>query len=95
MLQIVPLDFMRRYLKHDKDRVNCVLEMSNGENWGPIECRNYKTYGKLHGANLKKFRDDNHVGVGDVCVFELINEIENVLKVTIFRDSGIYSRNRI
>ncbi|KAJ9564098.1 hypothetical protein OSB04_000064 [Centaurea solstitialis] len=73
---IVPLDFMRRYLTCDKDHVTCVLEMSNGRKWGPIECRNYKTFGKLYGDNLKKFYDDNHVGVGDVCVFQLIDEIE-------------------
>ncbi|KAJ9564418.1 hypothetical protein OSB04_000384 [Centaurea solstitialis] len=92
---IVPLDFMRRYLTCDKDHVTCVLEMSNGRKWGPIECRNYKTFGKLYGDNLKKFYDDNHVGVGNVCVFQLIDEIEKVLKVTISRAERNNSRNRV
>ncbi|PWA64545.1 DNA-binding pseudobarrel domain-containing protein [Artemisia annua] len=61
--------------------------MSNGRKWGPIKCKAYNkyNYGRMYGDNLKKFRDENRLVVGDACVFELINEVEHVLKVTIFR----------
>ncbi|KAI3503137.1 hypothetical protein L1887_31573 [Cichorium endivia] len=82
----VPKAFLRRYLLSDGEKfVNCVLEVSNGGKWGPIKCRDCETCGKLFGGNWKKFRDENHLDVGDVCVLELMNETNKVLKVTIFR----------
>ncbi|CAI9276852.1 unnamed protein product [Lactuca saligna] len=81
----VPIRFLKRYLlSNDEMSVNCVLEVSDGRKWGPIKCRDYKTCGKLYGPNWKKFREDNQLGVGDVCVLELMNEMKKVLKVTIF-----------
>ncbi|CAH1413278.1 unnamed protein product [Lactuca virosa] len=81
----VPITFLRRYLlSNDEISVNCVLEVSDGRKWGPIICTDYKTCGRLSGPNWKKFREDNQLGLGDVCVLELMNEMEKVLKVTIF-----------
>lgn len=85
VLQYVPIRFLKRYLLSNNEMsVNCVLEVSDGRKWGPIKCRDYKTCGKLYGPNWKKFREDNQLGVGDVCVLELMNEMKKVLKVTIF-----------
>ncbi|KAI3503148.1 hypothetical protein L1887_31584 [Cichorium endivia] len=81
-----PVPFMRRYLLNgDEKCVSCVLQVSDGEICGPVMCRDYNTYGKLCGDNWRKFYDENNLGAGDVCVFELINEMKKVLKVTIFR----------
>ncbi|KAI3699638.1 hypothetical protein L2E82_44062 [Cichorium intybus] len=81
-----PVPFMRRYLLNDDDKcVDCVLQVSDGEILGPVTCRDHNTYGKLCGDNWRKFCDQNNLSVGDVCVFELINEMKKVLKVAIFR----------
>ena len=40
---------------------------------------------KTIGKGWKSFVRDNGIKVGDVCVFELINRMNVVLKVTIFR----------
>ncbi|KAL4568660.1 hypothetical protein LXL04_024275 [Taraxacum kok-saghyz] len=82
----IPLPFVRRYLLcGDEKCVDCALQLPDGRLWSPVKCRDYNNYGKLYGGNWNRFRDENHVGVGDVCVVELINEMEKVLKVTIFR----------
>ncbi|KAI3503146.1 hypothetical protein L1887_31582 [Cichorium endivia] len=81
-----PVPFMRRYLLNgDEKCVSCVLQVSDGGICGPVECRDHNTYGKLCGDNWRKFYDENNLRVGDVCVFELMNEMKKVLKVTIFR----------
>ena len=74
-------------MSSNEECVNCVLEVANGRKQGRIKCRGYSKYGygRMYGDNLKKFRDENRLVVGDACVFELINEVEHVLKVTIFR----------
>ncbi|KAL4568666.1 hypothetical protein LXL04_024281 [Taraxacum kok-saghyz] len=82
----VPEKFLRQnLLSNDEKSVTCVLEVSDGRKWGPVKCRDYKTCGKLYGCNWKKFRDDNQLGVGDVCVLELMNAKKKLLKVTINR----------
>ncbi|KAD3640940.1 hypothetical protein R6Q59_003577 [Mikania micrantha] len=80
-----PVRFCRRYLRGDQKLAICVLQMSGGRKWGPVNCRIYKNYANLCGENWKKFSEENHLGVGDVCLFELINELENVMEVTISR----------
>ena len=86
MLQYVPEKFLRRNLLSNDEKIGtCVLEVSDGRKWGPVKCRDYKTCGKLYGCNWKKFRDDNQLGVGDVCVLELMNAKKKLLKVTINR----------
>lgn len=82
----VPLSFLKRHLlSNDEKSVNCVLEVSDGRKWCSVKCRDYNTCGKLYGKSWKKFQDDNRLGVGDVCVVELINVRKKVLKVTIIR----------
>ncbi|KAM0057930.1 putative transcription factor B3-Domain family [Helianthus debilis subsp. tardiflorus] len=81
----VPVRFYRRYLSGNKKSVRCVLQMAQGGSWGGVKCRVYDGYAKLCGQNWKRFSDENHLCVGDVCVFELINAVENVMRVTVSR----------
>ncbi|KAJ0494930.1 putative transcription factor B3-Domain family [Helianthus annuus] len=81
----VPVRFYRRYLSSKKKGVRCVLQMAQGGSWGGVKCRVYEGYAKLCGQNWKRFSDENHLCVGDVCVFELINAVEKVMRVTISR----------
>ncbi|GJW68449.1 DNA-binding pseudobarrel domain-containing protein [Tanacetum coccineum] len=73
----VPMWFFRRYLSSNEECVKCVLKVANGKKWGPIKCRGYNKYGygRMYGDKLKKFCDENHLVVGDACVFELINKV--------------------
>ncbi|KAF5779383.1 putative transcription factor B3-Domain family [Helianthus annuus] len=85
----VPVRFYRRCLGGYKKNVRCVLQMAQGGSWGGVNCRVVnKSRAGLYGQNWKKFSDENHLGLGDVCVFELINDVENVMKVTISRACG-------
>ncbi|MFS8033411.1 putative transcription factor B3-Domain family [Helianthus anomalus] len=89
VLQYVPVRFYRRCLGGYKKNVRCVLQMAQGGSWGGVNCRVVnKSRAGLYGQNWKKFSDENHLGLGDVCVFELINDVENVMKVTISRACG-------
>ncbi|XP_076929059.1 B3 domain-containing protein REM5-like [Bidens hawaiensis] len=82
----VPVNFCRTYLTgYHQDEVRCVLETSHGGRWGEVDCRVFKSFGKLCGQNWKKFSYENSLGAGDVCEFELINAAERVMKVTISR----------
>lgn len=83
MLQYVPVKFCRRYLTGYNKRAKCVLETSHGGRWGEVDCMVFEYFGKLCGQNWKKFSDENRLGVGDVCEFELISAVEKVMKVTI------------
>ncbi|PWA54136.1 DNA-binding pseudobarrel domain-containing protein [Artemisia annua] len=47
----------------------CGVLLSNGRKWGTIKCKGYKSYAKMCVNNWKKFLDENHLVVGDVCVF--------------------------
>ncbi|KAI3813332.1 hypothetical protein L1987_18052 [Smallanthus sonchifolius] len=80
-----PVGFCRRYLVGDRKVGSCVLRMSNGGRWGPVNCRVFETYARLCGKSWRKFSDENRLCVGDVCVFELINDVEKVMNVTISR----------
>ncbi|GKB34933.1 DNA-binding pseudobarrel domain-containing protein [Tanacetum coccineum] len=82
----VPMWFFRRYLSSNEECVKCVLKVANGKKWGPIKCRGYNkySYGRMYGDKLKKFCDENHLVVGDACVFELINKVKHVYKLLSF-----------
>ena len=48
--------------------------------------------GAKFGFGWKEFAHHNHLNVGDVCVFELVNRAKTTLKVVIFRhNKGAYS----
>ncbi|KAI3713072.1 hypothetical protein L1987_71643 [Smallanthus sonchifolius] len=80
-----PVRFCRRYLVGYRKVGSCVLRMSNGGRWGPVNCRVFETYARLCGESWTKFSDENRLCVGDVCVFELVNDVEKVMNVTISR----------
>ncbi|KAA8547270.1 hypothetical protein F0562_003866 [Nyssa sinensis] len=76
----IPLSFAEKYFT---DKQNIVLRVSDGRT-SSVKCH-------LGSCNAKfcrgwcSFAQDNNLKVGDVCVFELIKEIEPSLKVIIFR----------
>ncbi|XVE66902.1 hypothetical protein DITRI_Ditri08aG0117300 [Diplodiscus trichospermus] len=77
----IPRCFARRYLNGVNGTIT--LQVSEGKKW-PVCC--------IHGHGSLKFSKgwaefvlDNNLDEGDVFVFELINSMEIVLKVTIFR----------
>ncbi|XWS67971.1 hypothetical protein CRYUN_Cryun04dG0050300 [Craigia yunnanensis] len=77
----IPRCFARRYLNGVDGIIT--LKVSEGKKW-PVQC--------IYGNDSLKFSKgwaefvlDNNLDEGDVCVFELINTKEIVLKVTIFR----------
>ncbi|XWS54857.1 hypothetical protein CRYUN_Cryun10bG0125600 [Craigia yunnanensis] len=81
MLLHIPRFFARRYLNGVDGTIT--LHVSEGKKW-PVRC--------IYGHDSSKFSKgwaefvlDNNLDEGDVCVFELINTMEIVLKVTIFR----------
>ncbi|KAK8606806.1 hypothetical protein V6N13_052563 [Hibiscus sabdariffa] len=86
----IPYQFAKRYFKKSGE---ITLRVSDGRTW----IMNYKrnvTKAKFLRNNWRAFVLDNNLKVGDTCVFELLNENENLLAVTIFSVSGIASRKR-
>ncbi|KAM7252553.1 hypothetical protein ACFE04_024436 [Oxalis oulophora] len=78
----VPSTFPRKYFKNKKDSV---ILHSDGRTWpasyySKISCSTAILY---HG--WMKFAEDNHLQIGDVCAFELIDCNKLQLRVTIFR----------
>ncbi|XP_071730843.1 B3 domain-containing protein REM17-like [Rutidosis leptorrhynchoides] len=84
----LPITFARRCLTGGKKWGHCKLQTPDGRNWGLIQCNEYEKFGRIKSENWKKFCNDEHLAVGDRCVFELINEVKKVLKVTIIRAPG-------
>ncbi|XP_020539988.2 B3 domain-containing transcription factor VRN1 isoform X2 [Jatropha curcas] len=75
--------FARKYLKEGGD---ATVNDMDGRTW----CINYQrrengTSGGLFSGGWIKFSRDNHLEVGDVCVFELVNPATDKFKVVIFR----------
>ena len=75
MSQHVPKWFLQTYMSSN-ECVNCVLEVTDGRKWSPVKCRSYNNYryGRMYGDKLKTFCGENHLFVGDVCIFELMSE---------------------
>ncbi|XVF67656.1 hypothetical protein PTKIN_Ptkin10aG0138900 [Pterospermum kingtungense] len=77
----IPRCFARRYLNGVDGTIS--LQLSEGKKW-PVRC--VYAHGSLKfSKGWAEFVLDNSLDEGDVCVFELINSMEIVLKVTIFR----------
>uniref|UniRef100_A0A5B7CCL1 TF-B3 domain-containing protein n=1 Tax=Davidia involucrata TaxID=16924 RepID=A0A5B7CCL1_DAVIN len=76
----IPLCFVNRHMKEGTKRVK--LQISN-KSWSV----NLSIYGRGSrlGGGWRKFARECNLGLGDVCVFELINRNDTVLKVSIFR----------
>uniref|UniRef100_A0A7N2MJ94 TF-B3 domain-containing protein n=2 Tax=Quercus lobata TaxID=97700 RepID=A0A7N2MJ94_QUELO len=72
--------------KYACGKKNVMLQASSGK-WWPCQFsfKNGTTSPRTIGKGWKPFARDNGIKEGDVCVFELINRMEVVLKVSIFR----------
>ncbi|MBA0815107.1 hypothetical protein Gohar_020878 [Gossypium harknessii] len=77
----LPRCFARRYL-NGVDGV-IMLQIPEGKKW-PVQCV-YCNGNLKFSKGWAEFVLDNNLDEGDVCIFELINTKEIVLKVTIFR----------
>ncbi|XWS62846.1 hypothetical protein CRYUN_Cryun06bG0045600 [Craigia yunnanensis] len=77
----IPRSFARRYLNGVDGIIT--LQVSEGKKW-PVQCI-YGNGSLKFSKGWAEFVLDNNLDEGDVCVFELINTKEIVLKVTIFR----------
>ncbi|XP_058006817.1 B3 domain-containing transcription factor VRN1 [Hevea brasiliensis] len=81
----IPASFMRDYFNKNSGSVALITE--DGETWSVdfsyTLCNGRASATLRHG--WKKFVEENHLEVGDVCVFELINRIAIRFKVGIFR----------
>ncbi|KAK8653762.1 hypothetical protein V6N13_127746 [Hibiscus sabdariffa] len=89
----IPYQFAKRYFKKSGE---ITLRVSDGRTW----IMNYKrnvTKAKFLRNNWRAFVLDNNLKVGDTCVFELLNENENLLEVTIFSvsDTASWSSSRL
>ncbi|XVE87217.1 hypothetical protein DITRI_Ditri18aG0098400 [Diplodiscus trichospermus] len=81
----IPLEFVEAYF--NKQHNNGILQLPGGKAW-PVKYyvpKQTKQPAKLNGGWLA-FAVDNNLAVGDVCVFELIDRTENILRVDIFRN---------
>ncbi|XP_022763315.1 B3 domain-containing transcription factor VRN1-like isoform X2 [Durio zibethinus] len=77
----IPRIFAQKYLNGVDGTIT--LQVSEGKKW-PVRC--IYAHGSLKfSKGWAEFVLDNNLDEGDVCVFELINTKEIVLKVTIFR----------
>ncbi|KAL5788441.1 hypothetical protein ACOSP7_005390 [Xanthoceras sorbifolium] len=59
------------------------LQLSDGKQW-PVRCL-YRGGRAKFSQGWYEFTVENHLGEGDVCVFEVLRSREFVLKVTVFR----------
>lgn len=80
LTQHIPSSFARKYLTVT---AFIRLQVSNGKQW-PVRCVSGKGGAKLS-KGWTEFVWENNLEEGDVCIFELINMIDIVLKVTVFR----------
>ncbi|TYI50027.1 hypothetical protein E1A91_D12G073700v1 [Gossypium mustelinum] len=81
----IPVEFVKRYLKKSGEMV---LRVADGRIW-IVEYRrtasNKGRKAKFGSRSWGQFAKDNQLEVGDVCVFELMNENGNLLEVAIHR----------
>ncbi|TYI48493.1 hypothetical protein E1A91_D13G252800v1 [Gossypium mustelinum] len=79
----IPSDFARKFLTVHKS--NLTLCNSTGKTWHAklYYLANKKPNAHLYGG-WREFVEDNHLNVGDICVFELIKYPEILMKVQIY-----------
>ncbi|GMJ08774.1 hypothetical protein HRI_004546500 [Hibiscus trionum] len=82
---VIPLDFARKFFPMQK--CNPTLHNSAGKTW-PVTYYMKMNAGEKRQAQLyggwREFVEDNHLNVGDICVFELITNLEILMKVDIY-----------
>lgn len=84
-LQHVPLWFANRYLKMDEKRVTLVV--SDGRRWPATYFRATKCAEIFSG--WRRFAEENLLKCDDVCLAELIESPEILLKIHIFRNEEV------
>ncbi|GMJ08775.1 hypothetical protein HRI_004546700 [Hibiscus trionum] len=80
----IPLDFAREFLT--KHKCNLTLCNSAGKTWPVtyyVNAGSKTRQAQLYGG-WQAFVQDNHLGVGDICVFEVIKLHEMLLRVHIY-----------
>ncbi|XP_048227569.1 B3 domain-containing transcription factor VRN1 isoform X3 [Ricinus communis] len=83
--EAIPASFVNKYFNKQCD--NAILSTVDGKSWSVVY--NYDVTNRKPRARMshgwKEFAHENHLQIGDVCVFELINRAKTTLKVFIFR----------
>ncbi|KAM7506959.1 hypothetical protein LguiA_017412 [Lonicera macranthoides] len=79
------LVFAKKYFSKEES-ANVTLQVADGMKVWSVKCLLLKTCARLTNGWIG-FVQDNHVQVGDVCILELINSVENLFNVVIFRAS--------
>ncbi|XP_039173745.1 B3 domain-containing protein Os11g0197600-like [Eucalyptus grandis] len=79
--QNLPASFIGMHLKGDSRDIT--LQVSDGQKWR-VRCLLFNGKGKIS-RGWREFVADNKLEIGDVCIFELLQREDIVLKVTIFR----------
>ncbi|KAK3417153.1 hypothetical protein EUGRSUZ_H02901 [Eucalyptus grandis] len=77
----LPASFIGMHLKGDSRDIT--LQVSDGKKWR-VRCLLFNGKGKIS-KGWREFVADNKLEIGDVCIFELLQREDIVLKVTIFR----------
>lgn len=80
-LQYLPSCFAEKHLSGVSGFIQ--LQLSDGRQW-PVRCL-YKGGRAKFSQGWYEFTLENNLGEGDVCVFEMVNARELILKVTAFR----------
>lgn len=83
-MQHIPTKFASKYLHEISELIT--LQDSSGKQW-PVRCI-FKRHASKLSQGWSQFVRDNHLEEGDVCVFELMEKKNVVLKVTMFRVSS-------
>ncbi|XP_065871972.1 B3 domain-containing protein REM9-like [Euphorbia lathyris] len=91
----IPSSFSKKYIK--KRRGNVILNSIDEKTWS-VEYADKKLNGikvlTVVSRGWRKFVEDNHLDVGDVCVFELINHNATEFQVVICREKQDVKRNQ-
>ncbi|XP_065869831.1 B3 domain-containing protein_Os12g40080-like isoform X2 [Euphorbia lathyris] len=84
----IPASFASKYFT--EQRGNIILNSVDGKSW-TAEYVSYVIQERYRstviGTGWRKFVEENHLEIGDVCVFEMIDHIESKLKVVICKEN--------
>ena len=88
----IPGNFFRRYFKEEEAFV--ILRASDGRTWR-ARCSFQSNCARIHSPGWREFALDNGLKVHDTCVFELMEGIELVLNITIFRADSCFLKDNL
>ncbi|XP_055960158.1 B3 domain-containing transcription factor VRN1-like [Mercurialis annua] len=78
----IPASFVKKFF--NKPQGSAILSTIDGNLWS-VEYKYYAGSSAKIGQGWRQFAIGNHLEIGDVCVFELIDHANTTLKVSIFR----------